>query len=542
MTGCAAITAVALFTRPGASDALAACDHGGEAGAVWNPLERARTDAALRAMTTPDASGTRGRILDRLDDYRERWVALDRDACVSHRRGEHSDVLFDRQALCLQKRLGDLRATVAVLEQPSSADHAADVVASMPGVADCADAESLLVDVPPPSRPAQRTVVQIVRSHISQAMALHRAGRSTDALATATAAIAEAEASDYPPVVADAALTQGRILLERRQFDQAIPLLRHARDLALRQRQFAVAVEAAARLIYSEGMAGADAAVAQRDADIFIPLGEGLTGDHFAGPLLLSNIGNVYMAAGDRAAATQYFQRAHDALAGVQHPDLELTCIDSNLAMVAADPDQRESLARGVWQRLRDELGPSHLQTLDALMRYGRLVAEPAKALPLLAEACSAYGKLYPELVDARVYCESSRAFLAGEVGDDAEEMRLYEEIISIAGVSADRDTVARAILATGYVRLLRGDASGAITTLTRVVTTNADSPRWWERVLAAHAQLGIGLAERALGHRSAADHLRRAIAIYRGIVPLHEWAEYPRRMALASRTLIALR
>jgi tetratricopeptide (TPR) repeat protein/predicted Ser/Thr protein kinase len=546
VSGCAAIAALALVTRPGASDPLADCDRGAaEAGTVWDMVGHARVGAALGIVTSPDASTIRKQILRGLDDYRDHWVASHRDACIAHRRGDQSDTLFDRRILCMQKRLGDLRAAVGVLEQldAASANNAIDVVARMPSVAECADAQSLQADTAPPSDPAQRKAVESVRTHISQAMALHRAGHSSEALTAASTAIEEAERSGYPPVIADAALTHGRIQLARAQTGEAIPSLRRARDVALRQRQLAVAVEAAARELYAEGMVNPDVISARRQAEIFIPLSEGLSGDHFAGPLLLSNIGNVYMAAGNRAEATRYFQKAHAALAGIAAPDLELTCIDSNLAMVTADADTRESLARGVWERLRRELGESHLETLDALYRLGRLVTEPAKALPLLAQACTSYETFHPELTWPRILCESNRAFLAGELGDHAEELRLYEEIISVAAGSTDADVVARATLAAGYARLQKGDAIGAVATLQQVVNANARSPRWFERALAAHAELGVGLAERSLGHREdSAGHLKRALAIYSDIITLNEWAEYPRRMALAQRTLASLK
>jgi serine/threonine protein kinase/tetratricopeptide (TPR) repeat protein len=543
MAAGAAIAASAVLFLPDTSDPLAECNRNAEIDAIWNSPVRAGLDTVLSAKYSPDILAIGARVLFRIDEYRDRWVDAHRDACVARRHGQRSDTLFDRQMVCLQKRLGDLRATVTVLGQPTtSASNTIDAVARMPRLADCTDLESLAADAPPPSRPAQRTLVEIVRSHISQAMALQRAGHSAEALATASAAVAEAEPAAYPPIVAETALTQGRILLERRQLDRAIPFLHHARDAALRQHQLSIAVEAAARELYSEGMEGADATAIQRIADVFIPLSEGLVGDRLARPLLLSNLGTVYMAAENRPQATQYFQQAHAALAAIDDPDLELTVIDSNLAMVTADATQRESLARSVWDRLRSKLGDSHLATLEALENYGRLVDAPTRALPLIAQACNAYQAFHAELTRLRVRCESDRAFLAGQVGDHVEELRRYDAVAAIAAGATANDIRACSDLAVGYARWLRGDNHGAVLALQRVVEADSQSTHWWVQARAAQAELGLGLAEQSLGRLTvAAGHLSRAIAVYRRVVTLHEWTEYRHRLALAQRALAAL-
>jgi hypothetical protein len=152
VTACVLVAAVAVLTRPGATDPLADCDGGAsEIGAVWNPATRTTIDASLTALASPAARDARDRVLRGLDTYRDRWTAVHRDACVAHRRGAQSAALLDRRMLCLQRCLGDLRASVAILQHldAPSAANATDVVARMPGVAGCADVERLR---PTPSR------------------------------------------------------------------------------------------------------------------------------------------------------------------------------------------------------------------------------------------------------------------------------------------------------------------------------------------------------------------------------------------------------
>jgi tetratricopeptide (TPR) repeat protein len=374
---------------------------------------------------------------------------------------------------------------------------------------------------------------------LSESAALDRAGRSTEALAAADRALADAERGSYAPSVAEAALQRGRVLVTRHELRPAVASLLRARTIALEQRMFPVAVEAAARQLFSEGTVDARIALLERDAAMFLPLSAGLVGDHFARPLLLNNIGTLYMAAGDRDAATRYFQDAARALAGVAEPDLELTCIDKNLAMVTRDYKAREELARGVWQRLRAQLGDAHLSTIDAADSYARFVTEPARALVLLGPVCDSYDTFHPSLIELRVYCRSYRAFLAGEAGQREQQLASYDGIVELARGSTDEDVVARSALAVGSAKLLRGDPRGAIAAWQPVATEDARDRNWWIRLRAAHAEVGLGQAEHALGHNAAAmPHFATAMATYREASASNEETEHRFRLAMAERLM----
>ncbi|HMG57040.1 MAG TPA: serine/threonine-protein kinase, partial [Kofleriaceae bacterium] len=250
---CVAIAVLALVLR---GDRLAECDGGvAEVARVWNPLESWRVQAALQVVgATPEALRIRDRVRGGIDDYRDRWIDGHRRACVASRKGEQSDDLLDRRMRCLDRRLGDLKATVDVVARldAASAGNAMDIVARMPQLAECADADGLRAETAGPSDD-QRDAVDAVRARISQAMALDRAGRSGEAVDAARAAARDSEQLGYPPLTADAQLTLGRILVERNQPVSAVAALHRARELALEHRLLPVAIEAAARLIYVDG-------------------------------------------------------------------------------------------------------------------------------------------------------------------------------------------------------------------------------------------------------------------------------------------------
>jgi tetratricopeptide (TPR) repeat protein/predicted Ser/Thr protein kinase len=543
VASCAAAAVLALGLRPG-GDPEVNCDGGRtDIQAVWGPAARVRVQGALGLIATPYAAATAGQVLHGLDGYRDRWTALHRDACMAHQRGAQSAALLDRRMLCLQQHLGDLRAAVSVLERLDAATvtNARDVIARMPDVGQCADLERLSAEVPPPSDAGQRAKVDAARDRVSQVAALDRAGHSAEALSAAVSAVAQAEQSAYPPVLAEALMTQGRILLARWDNHGAAAALRRARSIALAQHQFAMAVEAAARIVYAEGTEHADANVAERDAAVFLPLSESLSGDHFARPLLLNNLGTVYMAAENRAQAARYFQQAHDSLAGVTSPDLELTVIDRNLAMLTPDARQREALARGAWQRLQRETGDAHLATIEALLAYARYITEPARALPLLGRACEGLEEHHPELVDERVYCESYHAFLLGEAGDLAGQRRTFEVVIRIGAGSTDDEVISRIRIARGHLKLLTGDLSGAVADFESASGEGATSAHWWTQERAADAMLGLGEARLRLGEDAAARSLTAAAEIYRKVTTVSEDAEARLKLARVERLLDAV-
>jgi tetratricopeptide (TPR) repeat protein len=534
-----AISVLALASRPSASEVLAPCDGGfGDIDPVWNATARARIGAAFATVHAPWAGAASERVLQGLDDYRTRWSGLHRDACVAHRRGTQSAALLDRRMLCLQRHLVDLHSAVAVMSQldEPAALHAAELVGHLPAVEDCADVERLQAHSPPPPVTVQHEVTR-VRDRLSQANALDRIGRNAEAVALATAASVDAEHIGYAQLIADAALARGRMLLSKGDMAPATAALSRSLDVALQHRELAVAVEAGARKIYTEGVVSPDLAAVRRDASFLLPLSIGLPGDHFVRPLLLNNLGSAYIAAGDRREAQNYFQQAHDALAGATAVDPELTCIDLNLARLTKDAPAREALARTAWTRRRSVLGDANLDTLDALNTYARLIPDPARALPVLVQACEAYDRWHPELIWTRAYCRGYRAFLTELLGDRAGALELYDGVVALAEHDADEDARAQATLARGAASLLRDDVAAAVAVWRPLAESDAPSPHWWVRVRAAQAELGLGTATHRL-HRDAEAlaHFARAIQTYREVTALDEETQYRIRLELVQR------
>jgi tetratricopeptide (TPR) repeat protein len=371
-----------------------------------------------------------------------------------------------------------------------------------------------------------------VRAHIAAAAALGRAGRVEDALPAIRSATAEAESTRHRPVIAEALLEHGRIAMSMADHEGATPLLRRAMKEALASEQIGLAVEAAARRIYTEAVQSADLERLGRDLDYVESMSRSLVGDHFVRPLLLNNVGAAYMAAKQPDEALRYFQLARDAVAG-HAVDLELTAIDQNLAMLTPIAAERAARSRGAWLRLQAALGEHHLATLQALVSHALFSADAETAYQLITRACAGYDRMHPRLLDRRARCESERGLLASELELPDVARTALTAAIAAATPSSDPDLVALRGLAEGELALLNEDPARASAAFAAVIELRRASTQWWEERDAYRAELGLGLALVAAGRRSAARrHFDAAAAGFAEVTRLNPSLSY--RLLLA--------
>jgi tetratricopeptide (TPR) repeat protein len=500
-----------------------ACDGGTtQLAAVWSSGSRARIRHALDAFATPYAREIKDRALVGLDRYASSWTATHRTACRDHRTGATSSALLDRRMTCLGERLADLHAATAVIEKAdtSTLANVMDVVARMPPVGRCSDLERLSADVEPPEGEALRRQVALVREKISIAEALSRAGRSDAARSAAAEAVAAAMATPYKPVQTEAALAQSRTLIALNELDAAIPSLQLARRTALEQSMIPAAVESAARLLFVESMVEANVERVERDAAIFEPLSRVHGCGELARPLLLNNLGVAFLSAGDRSRALAYFQQAEQTVRAIPAPDLELTVIERNLAMLTSDDEARRQVTGRIIARLRSVLGETHPSTLEAMAIAAEYEVDPAQAYALARAATSSYRTLHPTLVGVSTLADTWRAFLASELDDVARARADYRIAIERMGQRGDADLAILRALATGELALLDQDASTAERAFEQVRAARAETNVWWEQLDLLRAEVGLGGV--ALLRNQPADavpHLETAVKGFPAII-----------------------
>ncbi|HEY4240457.1 MAG TPA: serine/threonine-protein kinase [Kofleriaceae bacterium] len=502
---------------------------------VWGAEARAAVADRFDLLPTAFAGELERRVLDGLDGYARRWRDTHRDACIAHRSGAESDRLLDRQMRCLARHLDDLAAAIQVLSRTDAAHAAAamDVVVGIPDVAVC---ENLASDTEPPDVAVAREVARIT-NELSQATALEHGGRSEEALVIANRDSAAADATGYSPLVADVDLELGRILIGRGQLDDATTALLASRRAALvTGTMTSVAVEAGARLIYTEGAQTPDLDRMQRDLAILEPMSEQLAGDHFVRALLFNNVGQIYRNARQSAAARAYLERAH-AAAGAD-PAIELIAIDQTLATLVDDPAVRIALHQGACDRTQRVLGAHHLMALSACAELATAQAEPVQARRRLAPICDEYRQAHPDLADTIADCELVLAYVDDAAGATADARRAYEAVVA-ASQLATASAVVRRRLAEAELALLAGDLAAAEAGFLFVVAEAEPSPDWWIRAPAYQAELQLGHI--ALAQKRTADaiaHLTVAATGYADIARANPAIMYIRRAEEARQLL----
>jgi hypothetical protein len=342
--------AAAIALRPGPVDPSARCDGGArEVAAAWSSARRAAIAAAFAKIATPLAEDAGPRVLATLDRRAADWSRRHRAACVAHARGVETARALELRMRCLGQRLEALTASADVLATTTARDVGAalDVVAGLPPAADCDDLELLSAAIPPPDAPAARAAADRLRTRLTSAEVLDRAGRSTEALAEARAIVVEADAIGATAVAIDASLALGRIALAREQQAEALEPLRSAESRAFSVGAIGPGIEAAARRIYVEAVLDQPGPALAR-AELLEPLAAGLRGDRFSRPLLLNNLGTVHLVKGDRERARQLFARARDVRATVAEPAFELLVIDRNPRLGQQPNRRRAARPRGL--------------------------------------------------------------------------------------------------------------------------------------------------------------------------------------------------
>jgi eukaryotic-like serine/threonine-protein kinase len=538
----AALAAVAIYSLVrGRAGVVEVCQGGpAELARIWNPQRRDLVERALRSTGRAYADAIAPRVLAGLDGYGAAWTEMRHEACMSHQRGEQSSDLLDRRMRCLDGRFWALDRAIAVLEEldAGSLGHVVQVVERLPSVPYCADREALAAEVPPPDDAALAARVQALRARLRRVDALESAGRYPEALAAARAMVDEAGALQHGPVVAEALLAEGRsaMMIRPAAFAGAIAPLRRAAEIGIEHRMWALAVEALARRFYVQAMQAENPAEIQGLIPVAEALSKQVADRGFARTLLLNNIGTVYMAQGDRERARGYFEQALEELARAPEVALELTSVRKNLAMLTPDVARRAGLMQQELERLERELGESHPWTLDLRIAYAHYTPDPQRARDLLAPACAMYERFHDEQLGSWISCLYYLGYLSAELGDHETASRSLARAAELGASGAVPDELAWDDLARGYSLHDRGEHQAALAELRAVRDRFAPRTReWWLAQRVAHARLGMGLIEQALGrHRAASEELEAAASTFEELRGKNQDVEHEQRLAQA--------
>jgi serine/threonine-protein kinase len=289
-------------------------DLGEPVTAVWNQAARDRVrDAFLRSKRT-DAAATYARVGRMIDDYAARWIDQREHACAATRvRGTQSEQLLDLRMHCLDQRLAELGAELAVFaefgQEPEVLDHAVTAVARLSPLLRCSDGEALRADYPRPTDPRLRAQVEQLEQQLDRASALQNAGRYKDALRIAETTAQAVDPAAYPPLGAKAFF---RLLVLQNlgeEYKAAEATVQTAALWAARAHDDGLSAEVELQwLAILISMARYDEALALRP---IIEAAIARSGDEDLKKLRLqSNLGTIYLRKDDKPRARKYYEEA----------------------------------------------------------------------------------------------------------------------------------------------------------------------------------------------------------------------------------------
>ena len=280
---------------------------------AWNPPARARVRDAFFKTGVVYAEPTWSRVERTLDSYAEAWLALDQEACeATHVRGEQSETVLHLQYTCLHARRRELRALVEVFGEADgkTVQRAVDAVGHLRPVADCRDVERLLKDTVEPPAAESTEAVERLRAELARSDALRHAGQYDGSLEQLTTLVSTARQLDYPPVLAEALLSLGRMQTSLGRSAEAAKTLTEAWWTGLSSHHDQVALTAASSVVYVLGSRLSkpeEGRVWARHAEAMLARG---VGDKAERSDLLGHLGMVHQAEGDYHGARALLEQA----------------------------------------------------------------------------------------------------------------------------------------------------------------------------------------------------------------------------------------
>jgi eukaryotic-like serine/threonine-protein kinase len=523
---------------------------------VWDPEQRSSVKAAFLQTGLPFAQGAFEGADAVFSAYRQSWVTAHREACEATRvRGEQSEGMLDRRMACLDERLSSARALTRVLARSDrdAVKNAVRAAQSLPPVADCANLSGISEALAVPADKRDR--VAMLRAQVAEADALMLAGKSADALGSVTGWVGEARGLDYPPILARAAWSQGRMRERLGDFAGAHESLAEAAWAAHVGRDDGLLADVATLQI---DVAGSSLGRAE-EGRTWAGLAEASIRKAGGGPLregrLASSVGNLLCTEGRIEDAMDSYLRGAALITQAEGPDrLEATAAFATVGVMydafhqyelAIDPlDRHLAVARRVLGEAHPDLASplaalGYAKAFTGHFEEGLALGERARLILERAYGLDHTGFRYVEMMRGHVLLSGRRDAEAmeayqhglrvceaglGRAASDCLELRYYigclqrvtgkldeaeashEEGARIAREAmGDHPMVSLAKLGLAQVYVLRGNHKGALETLMSTTQTTAkhhqkDSPHIaMASILVGEALLGMGRHEDAI-------------------------------------------
>ncbi len=507
------------------SDPVAACTE------AYAPVQsslteqRAAVGEALRAGPTSLGSVTWRQIAEPLEAYADGLHGAYSETCEDHRGGRISDSQHDLTVDCLDRRRGELVALMDLLAEGESKrlEYTVTAVAELPPLAACSDVQSLLAGVAPPTDPETAASVAELRTTLDQLRAMQHLGEFLPAKPIAAEAVAKARTLDYPPVLTEALVEEGRLAVETADPKRATAtIFPEALVLAERTGDDEQRLRALAGLISAYGAAGGTI----EGMELLVPAARALVerrelqDDVIFGRLMVG-AGESYMALQEPALAHAALSEALAAFEAIgPEARVDLSSAANGLAMLRSREEKYDE-AHALYGRAREALvgalGDRHPHVGHLYNNEARAYEKEgatAKAREYFENALAIWGPAYGEDHEVVRIVTSHLARVTLALGDLDAAKRHAEHSLRIAE-SREGPKRTHAVLlilarvAEAQGRLRQADKRAAAAQAAVKERYGEDSARLTP-ILELRAQIASARGE----PERAAEHLTRALEI----------------------------
>ena len=525
-----AVAAVAIGARMVAAQATEdrCAAEGAEIAGLWSEEAADRIAGVFAASGVVNAGEVLARTRPWLDAYAERWADARRGLCLASARGDASPAVVDGLACLDERRAGFAVLVEEVLAKPDTGTLSRAVAAAsrLPAPAQCLDAGWLAHTPRGPEEPEVRARIAGVRAQIERSASLERASEYSEARVLAEAALVEAEAIGWAPLIAQARLRGG--------------------SLAMMRGEYAAAEAALEQVVWQAEAAGHDTLVAEATHQLTFTVGVGLGRPAEAirwgqlGVAVLRRIGEEESpAASDNYAALAIVEEARGDFAasrvlkekllalrerhlGPEHPSVANAL--NMMGILHLQEGDLEASLRAHERALKIRLatfGPEHMEVAMSQINLGEVRrgrGEAAQCVELERAAqrviAAIHGAEHPDMASSLVilgFCEKDLGDLTGALRDHRAALAIRERVYGkehpLLGVSH---------AGVGEVLLIQGDVAGAIAEFEAAVERfeaafGKDDPNIAEMLLAlAVARRMTGESALALASLERAEGIRR--------------------------------
>ncbi|HZN91861.1 MAG TPA: serine/threonine-protein kinase, partial [Myxococcales bacterium] len=393
---------------------------------LWDsPRKAALKDAVLRTKL-PFALQVWASTEPVVDAWAGRWVKLRTEVCEATRvRGDQSEQLLDLRIRCLDRRLDEVAAYLALLDAGDAKviEQAVQAAQSFTDPRSCQLAQAMGMEQVPDSAESRASWVK-ARKALSEAKALGDAAQLGRALERASFAVDEARKGGHRPTLAEALVTKGDLEDRAGDAKAAIAALQEAATIADAAQQ---------DLLRAQAMIGLSLAVFRAGrAEESVAWGQ------------LANAA-LARAGGDDALQARLHHVLALALQALGRPDEAVThftrCVDLRQRAYGSDSFMVAASMQAFGSTLHEQ------GRLDLALQQLRKAAEMKR---------QALGASHPEVGQAR-RALGAALWAKGELQAALDEQRAAEEILAHSGA----DVVVLAQLASEMARTLRALGKG---------------------------------------------------------------------------------